>query len=119
MNVTLRNGTPADAERCGEICYHAFNAVAKQHNFPPDFPSLEIARGLLTGLLSHPGFYSIVAEVEGRIVGSNFLDERSTVAGLGPITVDPAMQNRAVGRQLMQHALERTKQRSFAGVRLL
>ena len=25
-------------------------------------------------LLTHPGFYSVVAEDEGRIVGSNFLD---------------------------------------------
>jgi predicted N-acetyltransferase YhbS len=119
MNVTLRPGTTADAERCGEICYNAFKTVAEQHNFPPDFPSQEVARGLLTGLLANPGFYSVVAEFDGTIVGSNFLDERSTVAGLGPITVDPAVQNRAVGRQLMQYALERVKQRRFPGVRLL
>ena len=119
MNVTLRPGTAADAERCGEICYNAFKAVAEQHNFPPDFPSLEVARGLLASLLANTGFYSVVAEFDGTIVGSNFLDERSTVAGLGPITVDPAVQNRAVGRHLMQHALERAKQRRFPGVRLL
>jgi predicted N-acetyltransferase YhbS len=119
MNVTLRPGTIADAERCGEICYNAFKAVAEQHNFPPDLPSQEVARGLLAGLLANTGFYSIVAEFDGAIVGSNFLDERSTVAGLGPITVDPAVQNRAIGRQLMQHALERVKQRRFPGVRLL
>jgi predicted N-acetyltransferase YhbS len=119
MNVTLRAGTTADAERCGDICYNAFKAIAEQHNFPPDFPSREIATGLLSGLLSHPGFYSVVAEVEGRIVGSNFLDERSTIAGLGPITVDPAVQNRAVGRLLMRDALDRVKQRAFPGVRLL
>jgi predicted N-acetyltransferase YhbS len=119
MNVTLRPGTAADAELCGEICYNAFKAVAKQHNFPPDFPSREVARGLLARLLANPGFYSVVAEVDGTIVGSNFVDERSTIAGLGPITVDPAVQNRAVGRQLMQNALDRVKQRPFPGVRLL
>ncbi len=119
MNVTLRPGTAADAERCGEICYNAFKAVAEQHNFPPDFPSQEVARGLLARLLANPGFYSVVAELEGTIVGSNFVDERSTIAGLGPITVDPAVQNRAVGRQLMQNALDRVKQRAFPGVRLL
>jgi hypothetical protein len=27
-------------------------------------------------LLSHPGFYSVVAELDGRVAGSNFLDER-------------------------------------------
>lgn len=119
MNVTLRPGTAADAERCGEICYNAFKAVADQHNFPPDFPSQEVARGLLDRLLANPGFYSVVAEFDGTIVGSNFVDERSTIAGLGPITVDPAVQNRAVGRQLMQNALDRVKQRAFPGVRLL
>ena len=119
MNVTLRPGNAADAERCGEICYHAFKAIAEQHNFPPDFPSPEVATGLLASLLAHPDFYSVVAEVNGTIVGSNFLDERSTVAGLGPITVDPAVQNRAVGRQLMQNALDRVKERAFPGVRLL
>ena len=119
MNVTLRPGTAADAERCGEICYNAFKAVADQHNFPPDFPSQEVTRGLLARLLANPGFYSVVAEFDGTIVGSNFVDERSTIAGLGPITVDPAVQNRAVGRQLMQNALDRVKLRAFPGVRLL
>lgn len=28
MNLTLRPGTPADAERCGAICYEAFKAIA-------------------------------------------------------------------------------------------
>src|SRR5438270_370835 len=119
MDVTLRPGKAVDAQRCGKICYNAFKAVAEQHNFPPDFPSAEVATGLLAGLLAHPGFYSVVAEVEGTIVGSNFLDERSMVAGLGPITVDPAVQNRAIGRQLMQDTLDRVKQRRFPGVRLL
>ena len=118
MNVTLRPGTAADAELCGEICYNAFQAIAEQHNFPPDFPSREVARGLLARLLASPGFYSVVAEVDGTIVGSNFVDERSTIAGLGPITVDPAVQNRAVGRQLMQNALDRVKQRAFPGVQV-
>jgi GNAT superfamily N-acetyltransferase len=119
MSVTLRRGEIEDAQSCGEISYRAFKAISEQHNFPPDFPSQEVAISVLTGLLSHPGFHSVVAELDGRIVGSNFLDERSTIAGLGPITVDPAVQNRAIGRQLMQWALERVRERRFPGVRLL
>jgi predicted N-acetyltransferase YhbS len=119
MNVTLRAATAADAQRCGTICYEAFKTIAEQHNFPPDFPSPEVATGLLGGLLAHPGFYGVVAEMDGRVVGSNFLDERSVVSGIGPITVDPAVQNRAVGRQLMQHALDRVTLRRAPGVRLL
>ena len=119
MDATLRPGNAEDTKRCGAICYEAFKTIAEQHNFPPDFPSPEVATALLTGLLAHPGFYAVVAELDGRVVGSNFLDERSTVAGIGPITVDPAVQNRTVGRQLMQHVLDRVMQRRFPGVRLV
>jgi predicted N-acetyltransferase YhbS len=105
MTIVLRPGTPADATVCGTICYEAFKAVCTAHNFPPDFPSPEVASGLLSMLLAHPRFYSVVAEAEGRIVGSNFLDERSCIVGLGPITVDPTVQNRGVGARLMQDAI--------------
>lgn len=119
MSVTLRPGNAEHAQRCGAICYEAFKTIAEQHNFPPDFPSPEVATALLAGLLAHPGFCAVVAELDGRVVGSNFLDERSTVAGIGPITVDPAVQNRTVGRLLMQHVLDRVTQRRFPGVRLV
>src|SRR5258708_10114726 len=97
MTITLRPGTAADAAACGPICYEAFKAVAEAHNFPPDFPSPEVATGLMEMLLAHPRFYSVVAESEGRVIGSNFLDERSAIAGLGPISVDPRVQNKGVG----------------------
>jgi N-acetylglutamate synthase-like GNAT family acetyltransferase len=53
------------------------------------------------------------------MVGSNCLDERSAIAGLGPITVDPSIQNRGVGRKLMEAVLVRARERNFPGVRLL
>ncbi len=117
--ATLRPGRPTDAQVCGRICYQAFAAVAGQHNFPPDFPSVEVATGLLTMMLSHPGFFSVVAEFDGEVIGSNFLDERSPIAGLGPITVDPGAQNRGIGRSLMDAALQRARDRQAPGVRLL
>ena len=119
MSVTLRPGVPADAEPCGVICYAAFKVIAEAHNFPPAFPTPEEAIRLLSELLAHPGFYAVVAEFDGRVVGSNVIDERSTIAAIGPITVDPAVQNRTIGRQLMQQALERVAQRRFPGVRLV
>src|ERR1700680_4058609 len=102
MTIVLRPGTAADATACGTICYEAFKAVCTAHNFPPDFPSAEVASGLMSKLLVHPRFYSVVAEAQGRVVGSNFLDERSCIAGLGPITVDATVQNRGVGARLMR-----------------
>ena len=117
--VSLRPGRPNDAGACGRICYEAFAAISSQHNFPCDLPSVDVATDLVTMLLSHSGFFSVVAEVGGEIVGSNFLDERSSVAGIGPITVDPKGQNRGIGRRLMQATLDRATERGFPGVRLL
>jgi predicted N-acetyltransferase YhbS len=119
QNLILRPGRPDDADRLGTICFEAFKAIAEHHRFPPDFPSSEIVKAAFVKRLSHPAYYVIVAELDGRIVGSNVLDERCTIAGLGPITVDPTVQNRTIGRRLMEAALQHTADRSCAGVRLL
>jgi predicted N-acetyltransferase YhbS len=119
LAARLRPGTPDDADACGRICHAAFTAIATEHGFPSDIPSPDAGLGLVTMLLSHPGFYSVVAEREGEIVGSNFLDKRSPIAGVGPVTVDPAVQNRGLGRLLMHDVLDRAGERGFAGVRLL
>ncbi len=117
--LRLRAGRSEDAERLGSICCEAFKAIADRHNFPPDFPSPEIAGGLLASLLSREDVYSVVAEADGRMVGSNFLWENGTIAGVGPITIDPDAQNAAVGRRLMEDVLRRAKERNVAGVRLV
>jgi predicted N-acetyltransferase YhbS len=119
MNIELRPGTPADADICGRICYEAFKTISEAHGFAPDFPAPEVAIGLLTWMLAHPEFYSVIAEIDGRIVGSNFLDERNRIAGVGPITVDPTVQNRAIGRRLMGAVHQRAEEKNFAGVRLI
>jgi GNAT superfamily N-acetyltransferase len=119
MKITLRAGRPDDAEECGAICYEAFKAIADQHNFPHDFPDPSVAVGLLSQLFSRNDIYSVVAEVDSRPVGSNFLWENAIVAGVGPITVDPGAQNAAVGRRLMDDVMRRAQERRFAGVRLV
>ena len=119
MDLLLRAPTRDDADRLGQIVFDAFGAIAEQHRFPPDFPAPEMAAGLVGELLGHPGFYGVVAELDGQVVGSNFVDERSPITGLGPITVDPAVQNRSVGRQLMDHMLDRVRSDGRPGVRLL
>lgn len=119
MELKIRLGTPEDAEICGRICYQAFKTISEAHGFVPDFPAPEVAIGVLTRMLANPKFYSVVAEIDGRIVGSNFLDERNTIAGVGPITVDPAVQNCAIGRHLMDAVHQRATKKNFAGVRLI
>ena len=117
--VTIRRATPADAATCGQICYEAFHKINTEHNFPPDVPEPASGVGLMTTVFSHLGFYCVVAEADGRIVGSNCLDERDAIAGVGPITIDPKIQNRGVGRKLMDAVLDRARERRFVGVRLV
>jgi GNAT superfamily N-acetyltransferase len=118
-SVTIRRARPEDAAVCGRICYEAFYAINTRHNFPPDLASAEAGPNLLGKLFSHPRIYCVVAEVAGRIAGSNCLDERCAISGVGPITVDPALQNTGIGRKLMQAVLDRAWQNGSAGVRLV
>jgi ribosomal protein S18 acetylase RimI-like enzyme len=99
--------------------FEAFGTLVRHHNFPPDFPAApEIPIHVLSVMFSHPSF-CVVAEQDGRVIGSNCLDERTPVAGVGAITIDPSTQNRSVSRQLMQAVMTRATERKFAGVRLV
>jgi hypothetical protein len=117
--AVVRVTTPDDSGVCGQICFDAFLGITAAHNFPPYVPSKDPFVGLLSTMFSHPGFYCVAAEAGGRIVGSNCMDERTPIAGIGPITVDPGIQNRGVGRALMMAVMKRAEERKFAGVRLV
>jgi predicted N-acetyltransferase YhbS len=117
--VSIRPATLADTAACAEICYQAFFRLSARHGFPCDLPGPEAAHGLLSMLFSDPGFYCVVAETAGRIVGSNCLDQRALIAGIGPITIDPAAQNLGVGRKLMQTVMDRARHHHPAGMRLV
>jgi len=119
MKIAVREARESDAAECGRICYEAFSAIANAHHFPPDFPDAATAAGLVDMLLAHQGLHATVAELDGRVVGSNFVDERGSVWGVGPITVDPAVQNQGIGERLMRAALERAGELGPAGVRLV
>ncbi len=70
-------------------------------------------------MFSDPNFYCVVAEIDGRIVGSNCLDERVIIRGVGPITIDPGVQNMGVGRLLMRAVMDRVRDRGAAAARLV
>ena len=118
-DVTIRTATAEDAPVCGQICYDAFSAISAAHGFPCDLPGPEVAVGLLSMMFSTPGFYAVVAESDGRIVGSNVLAEQAVIHGIGPITIDPRLQNAGVGRRLMQAVMDRANQNGAAGIRLV
>ena len=113
----LRQIRPGDADAVAAILYEAFAGIHDHHRFDRDFPTPDAAAGLVEAFTAHPRIWGVVAERDGRILGSNFLDERGPVRGVGPITVDPSVQESGVGRRLMEAVLERAT--GAQGVRLL
>ena len=116
LPVELRAMEHADIADVAGLVYEAFATIHDHYRFARDFPSPAAAEQMTSALVAHPSIWGVVAQRDGEIVGSNFLDERGPIRGLGPITVHPAAQSRGVGRRLMQAALERA--RGAAGVRL-
>ena len=118
-DLTIRTATAEDGPACGQICYDAFATISAAHGFPCDLPGPEAAIGLLSMMFSTPGFYAVVAECDGRIVGSNVLAEQAVIHGVGPVTIDPTLQNAGAGRKLMQAVMDRANRNGAAGIRLV
>ncbi|HTE60750.1 MAG TPA: GNAT family N-acetyltransferase [Solirubrobacteraceae bacterium] len=116
-SIELRPIEPADGEECARIVYEAFGRVHDHHRFPREFPTLDVAREVIGACIEHPSIWGVVAERDGRIAGSNFLDERGPIRGVGPISVDPSTQAQGVGRRLMEAVLKRGE--GARGIRLL
>lgn len=119
MAIKIRRPVDSDTPELARICYAAFCGIADQHNFPHDFAEIGVVNGFLDAFLHHPRVYGVVAEVDGKVAGSNFLDERDAIKAVGPITVDPAVQAKGVGRRLMEAVIERGQAEGAVGIRLV
>lgn len=123
MTIQIREMRPEDVEGCGRICHAAFKDIAERHAFRPDFPAPDVAIGLMQMLSDNPEVFSVVAEQDGEVIGSNHLAEYDAIRAVGPITVDPQVQAKGAGRMLMEAVIERGKQgvaeKSAIGIRLV
>lgn len=127
MTIQIRAMREEDVESCGRICHAAFRGIAERHNFRPDFPTPEAAIQLTQAFFASPDVFSVVAERDGEVVGSNHLWEYDAIRAVGPITVDPDAQAKGAGRMLMEAVIERGKPNAHetgekvksAGVRLV
>ena len=117
--IVVRAASADDADPCARIFYDAFESIAHRHNFPVEPPAREFTHFKVSEMLASDGFAGLVAERNGEVIGSAFADERAAVAGIGPLTVDPAEQDDGVGRILMEAALQRQRMRGAVGVRLV
>lgn len=105
---------PADAKHFSDlarICHLAFDTLHTRHAVHRDVPSEEVGRLIIGGVLHRPDYTGVVAVEDGRIVGSNFFLFADEVCGVGPITVDPTIQSRGVGRRLMQWVVDEARRR--------
>lgn len=120
MSVELIPARPEHLAHLARICHLAFNTLHERHRVPPDVPTEEVGQLIISGVLLRPDYVGAVAVESGRILGSNFLLLADEVCGVGPITVDPEVQSRGVGRLLMQWVIDEAKRRrgSDASVRL-
>ncbi len=117
LEITVRPAQPADLEAGARLLYEAFKSIADQRGFEPDFPSVEIASSMGKIFLNHPQISGVAAEVDGALAGLAFVSKRNEILAVGPIVVDPQLQNHGIGRVLMRKILEHTK--DARGVRLV
>ena len=62
--VIIRAPKPADAGAIGNVIFRAFVSIADRHNFPRDFASAEVGTHLAEALITNPGYWGVVAEVD-------------------------------------------------------
>ena len=117
MSIKIRPETPNDIERIHEVTTAAFSSVAHSSNTEQYIVKALREGGALA--------VSLVAEGAGDVVGHvavspvTISDGSSNWYGLGPISVDPALQQKGIGSLLMRAALARLKVLNAAGCVLL
>ncbi len=115
----LRQPRPEDLQRLGEICYEAFKTISEAHGFPADFPSVEVAVGLMTMMNSFPMVYGVVAEdAEGRSSAAISF-EMDAVVGVGPDHRRPLVQNSSIGKTMMTDVIRRGEEKGAPSIRLV
>jgi predicted N-acetyltransferase YhbS len=121
MSTIIRPIEHSDAESCGKIGYEAHKAISSAHGYPSEQHSKEFGIGLINNLLDNPNSWGVLAERQGKTLGSIFLHEfpPSPVAVIGPLTVSPAAEGRGIGRSLLEAALTQANKQNYDQIRLV
>lgn len=103
MDIRIRHEDDSDKNDLFEV--YSFTSVTENTSQLPYLHSKEVA-----GFFQRPNTYTLVAEVDGKVVGhiSLFLNTKSRqkhAAGLA-IAVHPKMQGKGIGKKLMSEAIE-------------
>jgi GNAT superfamily N-acetyltransferase len=121
MSLVIRPIEYNDAESCGKIGYQAHKTISSAHGYPSEQPSEEFGIGLIKRLLDNPDSWGVLAERQGKILGSIFLHKfpPSPVAVIGPLTVHPSSEGGGVGKMLMDAALTQARKQNHDQIRLV
>ena len=107
LKIVIRNETDADVDAISDVTVAAFRTLAISNHTEQFVITALRAAGALT--------LSLVAEVEGRVIGHiafspvSISDGTRNWYGLGPIAVLPAYQRQGVGKALIGEGLARLK----------
>jgi GNAT superfamily N-acetyltransferase len=120
MSLMIRPIEQNDVEICGKIGYEAHKTISFAHGYPSEQPSEEFGIGLIRRLLGNPNSWGVLAERQGKTLGSIFLHKfpPSPVAVIGPLTVHPSAEG-GVGRMLMDAALTQARKQNHDQIRLV
>lgn len=107
LKVAIRSETDADASAIAEVTVAAFKTLEISNHTEQFIVAALRDAGALT--------LSLVAEVEGRVVGHiafsplSIADGTRDWYGLGPVSVLPEYQRQGIGKALIQEGLSRLK----------
>lgn len=118
MPLELVPTTEESIPQLARICHEAFSALHDRCGVERDIPSPEVGEMIISQTVRRPDYTGVMAVLDGKIVGSNFLTFADEIAGVGPITVSPGVQTRGVGRALMQWVIDEARRRGLGQVRL-
>jgi predicted N-acetyltransferase YhbS len=121
MSLRVRPIEQNDAVSCGKIGYEAHRSISSAHGYPSEQPSEEFSIDLIRRLLCNPNSWGVLAEREGKTLGSIFLHKfpPSPVAVIGPLTIHPSAEGGGVGRILMDAALIEARKQNYNMIRLV
>lgn len=118
MALELIPATAGEIPRLSLICHEAFSSLHDRFGIERDLPTPEVGEMIISHVVKRPDYSGVMAVLDGKIVGSNYLLHADEVAGVGPITVDPAVQAKGIGRALMQWVIDEARRREIRQTRL-
>lgn len=116
-DIVIRPETPADIDAIRDVTVAAFRTLEVSNHTEQFIIDALRAAGALT--------FSLVAEVEGQVVGHIAFspvavsDGTGSWYGLGPVSVLPEYQRQGIGRALIEEGLSRLKRLNARGVCLV